>query len=269
MTINKISAQTTERIIDIKSGSYTFPVLSVSSSNINKITQQLLEKIKQAPDFFKNAPLIIALSEKKQKTLDLAHLIIVLRDLGFIIVGISGGSKEQQRTAKSLCLAILANTHSKNMVLPERNREQPKLIQASLAKAVAVEPVIITQPVRSGQRVIAEKGDLIVLASVSSGAELLANNNIHIYGHLRGRALAGINGNKNARIFCAGLEAELVSIAGIYKVPDQFFENVNGKPAQIFIENNKLIIQSLQKRQNHTVSMGETNPYQKAGLYHK
>ena len=100
---------------------------------------------------------------------------------------------------------------------------------------------LITTPIRSGQQVYAQGGDLIIAASVSPGAELLADGNIHVYGTLRGRALAGINGNENARIFCYGLEAELVSIAGQYKVFEEHNELHHG-PKQLFLRDGQLII---------------------------
>ncbi|MAB25605.1 MAG: septum site-determining protein MinC [Pseudomonadales bacterium] len=90
---------------------------------------------------------------------------------------------------------------------------------------------LITEPVRSGQQVYARGGDLIVMAPVSAGAELLADGHIHVYGPLRGRALAGVQGNTEARIFCQNLEAELVSIAGQYKVAEDLRKEQHWKQA--------------------------------------
>lgn len=104
---------------------------------------------------------------------------------------------------------------------------------------------IIYQPVRSGQQVYAQNGDLIVLAQVSAGAEILADGNIHVYGPLRGRALAGVKGNTKARIFCHSLEAELVSIAGQYKISEDLQNGNWKKAAQIHLEDETLTVKAL------------------------
>ena len=98
-------------------------------------------------------------------------------------------------------------------------------------------------PVRSGQRLINKGGDLVITASVSHGAELLADGNIHVYGALRGRALAGMSGDIHARIFCMSLEAELLSIAGFYRLSDSI-EPIHG-PCQIYLENEQIKIEPL------------------------
>ena len=103
---------------------------------------------------------------------------------------------------------------------------------------------MITQPVRSGQRIYAH-GDLIVLATVSSGTEIMAEGNIHVYGSLRGRALAGVQGNEKARIFCSDLQAELVSIAGIYKISEDLSDDIRHKPVQVYLQEHSLIIKEI------------------------
>ncbi|WP_322033450.1 septum site-determining protein MinC [Paraburkholderia sp. J76] len=105
--------------------------------------------------------------------------------------------------------------------------------------------LVVDRPLRSGQRIYA-KGDVVVLGLVSNGAEVIAEGNIHIYAPLRGRALAGVHGNHDARIFCTSLEAELISIAGIYRTTEvPLADDVRGKPAQIRLEEEKLLIEPL------------------------
>ena len=104
---------------------------------------------------------------------------------------------------------------------------------------------MITRPVRSGQQAYARGGDLIVLGLTSAGAEVIADGNIHVYGPLRGRALAGACGDDGARIFCRSLEADLVSIAGNWQVRDDMPDNLIGKPAQISLKDERLIIEPL------------------------
>ena len=104
---------------------------------------------------------------------------------------------------------------------------------------------LIDKPLRSGQRIYA-KGDLVVLGLVSYGAEVIAEGNIHIYAPLRGRALAGVQGNHDARIFCTCLEPELISIAGIYRTMETpLGPDVLGKPVQIWLDEEKLMIEPL------------------------
>lgn len=117
---------------------------------------------------------------------------------------------------------------------------------ARTAGTTGTEPtLVIDRPLRSGQRIYA-KGDLVVLGAVSNGAEVIAEGNIHIYAPLRGRALAGVHGNHDARIFCTSLEAELISIAGIYRTAEvPLAAEVKGKPAQIRLDEERLLIEPL------------------------
>ena len=105
--------------------------------------------------------------------------------------------------------------------------------------------LLITEPVRSGQRIFADRGDLVVVASVGSGAELIAQGNIHVYGRLRGRALAGVNGDKTARIFCQSLEAELVAIAGLYQTSDDLDPAVRQRRVQAYLKEQTLCVEPL------------------------
>lgn len=106
-------------------------------------------------------------------------------------------------------------------------------------------PTFINRPVRSGQQIYARDTDLIIMGSVGPGAEVIADNNIHVYGPLRGRALCGVSGNTETRIFCQSLEAELVSVAGNFRLLEEVPEELRGKPAQIWLDNDKLNIEPL------------------------
>ncbi|WP_037586440.1 septum site-determining protein MinC [Stenoxybacter acetivorans] len=108
-------------------------------------------------------------------------------------------------------------------------------------------PLVIDRPIRTGQQVYAENSDLLVMALVSEGAEILADGNIYVYARLRGRALAGAGGNKNARIFVQSLQAELVSVAGVYRVLDQQLPaHLHHKPAQIYLQEDRLVISAIE-----------------------
>ena len=110
---------------------------------------------------------------------------------------------------------------------------------------VARTPMLVDRPVRSGQQLYARDTDLIVIGQVGPGAEVIADNNIHIYGPLRGRALCGVSGNASARIFCQSLEAELVSVAGHFRMLETVPEELRGRPAKIFLDQERLTIEPL------------------------
>ena len=132
--------------------------------------------------------------------------------------------------------------------IPREDRRAPPSTDAEVVETDApsrASTKVINRPVRSGQQAYARGGDLIVLGLTSAGAELIADGNIHVYGALRGRALAGASGDAGARIFCRSLEADLVSIAGNWQVRDDMPDGLIGKPAQISLKDEKLIIEPL------------------------
>ncbi|MEQ8373013.1 MAG: septum site-determining protein MinC [Roseibium aggregatum] len=122
---------------------------------------------------------------------------------------------------------------------------EPEAWETSPASIASGSSIVITEPVRSGQSILHPEGDVTVIGSVSSGAEIIAGGSIHVYGALRGRALAGVAGKDSARIFCSKLDAELVSINGLYKVADDFDGALRNAPAQIRFENETLVFEEL------------------------
>ena len=119
-----------------------------------------------------------------------------------------------------------------------------ELINPASAPPIYAAATLVTQPIRSGQRIYAT-GDLIIMSQVSAGAEIMAEGNIHVYNTLRGRALAGVHGNTDARIFCFDLQAELISIAGDYKTSEDLNKQIYKKPVQIYLQNHALIIKEI------------------------
>jgi septum site-determining protein MinC len=232
--------------LEFKSSTFSVPVLVLFNNSLQHIEQQLQEKIALAPDFFKHSPVLLDLQELNKRNLDLpvADLVKAIRELNLLPIGLRGGNAAQNQQALALGIPVHAlhggssqeNAKTKTIAAtPEP--EQP--IQDEGASTM-----LITQPVRSGQRVYSH-GDLIVLATVSSGTEIMAEGNIHVYGTLRGRALAGVQGNEKARIFCSDLQAELISIAGIYKVSEDLPKEFRQKPVQIYLQDHSLIIKDI------------------------
>jgi septum site-determining protein MinC len=130
-------------------------------------------------------------------------------------------------------------------VLPDSRSSASAVKKPERTELVPIRNRIINHPVRSGQQIYAADGDLIVLGTVSAGAELIADGNIHIYGTLRGRALAGVKGDIETWIFCQSLEAELISIAGRYRISEQIDSTDWGKAVQIHLVDDRLVIDHL------------------------
>ncbi|MDO8842982.1 MAG: septum site-determining protein MinC [Methylicorpusculum sp.] len=236
--------------LEFKSSSLSVPVLVLGTNDLSVIEQQLLLKIKQAPDFFRYSPLIIDLQElnKLDLNLDLTDVIAQLRKQDLLPIGIRGGTQEQNQAALKLGIpkmsaqSATASPQAKPVQkLPLEPEPEPEPVKN---EAEATVTRVITQPVRSGQRIYSH-GDLIVLAQVSAGAEIMAEGNIHVYNTLRGRALAGVQGDTEARIFCSDLQAELISIAGNYKISEDLDSSVRNKPVQIYLNELALIIKAL------------------------
>lgn len=219
----------------LKGRLYTLTVLQVVSSKLIDFAQQLDETITQAPKLFENAPVVLDFSQLKNQDINLQEMCRIIREQGIIPVAVQGVDPLLETLAQCQGLAVLKSSATQDRSLELSTAEQP---------AMASTPAkIITQPVRSGQQVVAKGSDLIITSSVSHGAELLADGNIHVYGALRGRALAGISGNTDARIFCRSLDAELISIAGYYRLSDAI-EAQKGA-CQVFLDNEQIQIAAL------------------------
>lgn len=219
---------------DLKGSLFTLTVLHVRKPDPALIDERLAEKIQQAPGFFHNAPVVIDLEglANPQAEVDFAALHDVLRKHNMIPVGIRHGSPELRAAA------LLAG-------LPALPEVRPPA--AKKPETVTTNTRIHTQPVRSGQQIYAAEGDLVVLGAISPGAEVLADGSIHIYGPLRGRALAGVRGDQKARIFCQSLEAELVSVAGHYRLIEQLEESRRGQFVQVYLSEERLVIEPLSR----------------------
>ena len=240
MTINPHSSPA----VEFKSSIFSVPVLSLASNNLILIQELLNEKVKLAPEFFKHSPVVVDLQEvnKKQLALDFEELAAVIREAGLFTIGIRSGNEIQQ--AQAIALDIPVNTAPTS---DAKVGSKTKPIKAPAdGEFIDSESttVMITKPVRSGQRIYSH-GDLIVLAQVGAGAEILAEGNIHVYGSLRGRALAGVQGNTEARIFCSDLQAELISIAGNYKISDDIHGAISNTPVQIYLQKNTLVVKPI------------------------
>jgi len=219
----------------LKGRLYTFTVLQVLNNDQELFKQQCADTIVKAPKLFEKTPIVFDLSSISHLEFDLQILCQIVREYGMIPVAIQGGNPMQETLAQCQGLAVLNASTAQDKPIIEQAQENLTL---ELTKSK-----LITSPVRSGQQIVAKGNDLIVTSSVSHGAELLSDGNIHVYGALRGRAFAGISGDLEARIYCQSLEAELVSIAGFYRLSDAI-EPLAG-PCQIYLVNKHIVIEPL------------------------
>ncbi|ATA17920.1 septum site-determining protein MinC [Gibbsiella quercinecans] len=224
--------------IELKGSSFTLSVVHLHNSEPEVIRLALQEKVDQAPAFLKNAPVVINVAALNGNA-DWKELQQAVAAAGLRVVGISGCKDEQQKRAIARAgLPLLSEGKGQKMAAPEP-------APAPVEEPAIVKTRIISTPVRSGQQIYARNSDLIVTSSVSAGAELIADGNIHIYGMMRGRALAGASGDTQCQIFCTHLGAELVSIAGQYWLSDQIPSDYFGQAARLSLLDNVLTIQPL------------------------
>ena len=209
---------------ELKAGLHPLTVLVLLNTTLHIFHDQLQKKIQQAPKFFENAPIVLDLVkiQTQSESINFCAIREILIEHRLIPVGVKNGSPKQHTDAVSAGFAILQEGVKKTNPATAANPANPKGLPQTPTSALSLSSYakLVTTQVRSGQQVYAKGCDLIVLGPISQGAELLSDGHIHVYGPLRGRALAGINGNKEAHIFCQSLEAELISIAGHYKLSE-------------------------------------------------
>lgn len=234
----------------LKGSVVTTVLLEIQTLSLESIVAQLTEKIEQVPHFFNQAPIIIDLSKLEQDVpLDAFDLLIdSLTALGLGVIGWRCDQENKPSWYASAKIPMLPASKARPIVVPEPVHAvaSPDVVIKTVVeeRLVPQSTKVITKPIRSGQQVYAE-GDLIILTQVSAGAEVLADGNIHVYGALRGRALAGVKGDTEARIFCKSLEAELVSIAGNFMLSDALRKMIWKEPAQIVLIDDSLEIAPL------------------------
>jgi septum site-determining protein MinC len=266
---------------ELRSGSVDTLMFVVKTTDLDAMRAELTRRFEATPEFFAND--VVAIDVRRlagDERVPLAEIAQLLDSVRMRPVGVVANAEQQWASESGLPLLEARDRRG----APARQADEDSMASAanaaagteasagtsaatstasataSTAAAAAVEPtpaaepvrlatspqtMVVEKPLRSGQRIYA-KGDLVVLGLVSYGAEVIAEGNIHIYAPLRGRALAGVQGNHDARIFCTCLEPELISIAGIYRTTENPLPaDVLGKPVQIWLEDEKLMIEPL------------------------
>ncbi|MGA3950704.1 septum site-determining protein MinC [Ralstonia nicotianae] len=248
-------------LFEIRSGTVDALLLSPRTADMDALAAELTRRFADTPEFFSND--VIAIDVRRlaaDERLPIDRLVETLTGLRARAIGVVA-SPEQAEWAQACGLPLL-DSHGRRP-RGERSEEAAEAMPAAAepvpapaaspappVEAVAMQPgtMIIEKPLRSGQRVYA-RGDLVVLDLVSDGAEVIAEGNIYVYASLRGRALAGVKGNLDARIFCTCLEPQLISIAGIYRTGETPWpEAFASKPAQIRLSENTLVLEPLRMK---------------------
>ena len=210
---------------EIKSANLPLVALRLKSTDLSALAAELARQYGDLPDFFDNEPLVIELSALAANAgeLDFPALIALLRQHRLAPLAFKGGGAKQAAAALAAGLvaapdAVLTRASAPTQPAPEPAAApaEPEPPQAP----VALPALVIDKPLRSGQQVYARGRDLVVMAMVNAGAEVIADGHIHVYAPLRGKAIAGARGNADARIFALSLEPELISIAGIYRTTE-------------------------------------------------
>ena len=248
-----------EQAGELKIGQVGIANLRVRTLDVPRLVEEMRSRVERAPKLFQRAAVVLDFGGLTQvpNASTVQALIDGLREAGVLPVAIAYGSSETERLAENLGLPLLAKFRAQYergdepVPAPAPMRREPEPEPAAANPKAPATPhagqpgMMHASPVRSGQQVYADNRDLTVLTSVGAGAEVIADGSVHIYGPLRGRALAGAQGSEKARIFCREFHAELVAVAGHYKVLEDIPKDLYGKAVQVWLEDGQLKLAAL------------------------
>ena len=230
-----VRADPTRQLVRLRGRSYVAFVFSP----VVPIVEWLAEidaTLARSPGYFVGKPIVLDLAAVDLSSSAIAHLVGSLNERSIRVLGIEG--VEEERLAANMPPLL---TGGRACVIT-RNEPVQKVEPEPKPKPTSL---LLDSPVRSGQSIVFMEGDVTVLGSVGSGAEIVAGGSIHIYGTLRGRAMAGVNGNSNARIYCQRIEAELLAIDGYYQTAEEIDVALRNRPAQAWLEGDTMKITPL------------------------
>jgi len=224
----KVSVEATRQLIRLRGRSYVAFVFSPVVPIAGWLSD-LDATLAGSPGFFVGKPVVLDLSAVDLSPLAITHLIKSIEARSVRVLGLEGVEPARLSIGMPPLLS-----GGRQCVVQEAEPEKPALREPN--------SLLLDVPVRSGQSIVFPDGDVTVLGAVSSGAEIVAGGSIHVYGALRGRAMAGVNGNASARIYCQKIEAELLAIDGYYQTAEQIDATLRGKPAQAMLDGNSMKI---------------------------
>ena len=197
------------------------------------------DQMRRAPEVFDARPLVIDMSRLTGAAEDFSALIDSLEQRDLRIIGIEGADASwSDRGVWGLPPLNCTSRADRPFEIAEKAEPPPPPVEEAPS-------LLIERPIRSGQTILFERGDVTIVGSVASGAEVIAGGSIHVYGSLRGRAIAGFTGNSAARIFCGRLDAELLAINGVYKSADDIGPEFRGRRAQALLDGDSIVVASL------------------------
>ncbi|WP_416191550.1 septum site-determining protein MinC [Neisseria sp. CCUG12390] len=228
---------------DVKSARLDVLAIHLHTADLTELEEFLRQRTGQYQGL-EIVPFVLDVQDfEHPESLDLAGMISLFARYGMQILGLRHESETWAAYAARYHLVFSRGDKSDAPQQPQLQASELKPVSATV---ISSPTVLISTPVRTGQQVYAENGDLIVTGIVSQGAELIADGNIHIYAPMRGRALAGAKGDTNARIFIHSMQAELVSVAGIYRNFEQDLpEHLHKKAVQVSLQDNRLVINAI------------------------
>lgn len=247
---------------EVKGTVSSLTVLRLRTADVDAIEADLVEKIRPFPQIFNGAPVVIDAAFLDGKPLPWEAIARILRASKLVPVAAANVPAAETDPAVSAGFGIVQLGSRMRTLEPEPDAPAPVAAAGSSPVTVAetatdtatatvtatvtvLEPLLVAQPVRGGQVVYARGVDLVARAPVNAGAQVIADGHVHVYGPLRGRALAGAQGMADARVFCQSLEAELVSVGGEFLTADDIPQKLRGKPAQIFVEHGSVRVAAL------------------------
>lgn len=245
---------TAEPVGELKFGQVGIANLRIKHLDLAALAQELAHKVDTAPQLFRRAPVVLDLSHLPAlPPADAVRAVLAtIRDAGMLPVGLAYGTSENEALAQALDLPLFAKfraayesggeaahapTPPPESRAPREERRTPPPPSRATGNTAGLHQ---SQPVRSGQQIYARGTDLVITAMVGNGAEVIADGSVHVYASLRGKVIAGAQGDVTARIYCQDFQAELVSIAGHYRVFEDIPADLRGKPVQAWLEGEKL-----------------------------
>jgi len=236
--MNKAAAAARETACEIRFGQVGLAQVRLRSLDATAVHDELAARLATAPQMFERIAICLDLSalDKEPEAEELRAVLDAIRRAGMFPVGLAYGTSAVEMLARSLDLPVLTQFRAQSRA-PVVEPRKPAVVEAP----EFTNPTLMHhQPVRSGQRVYARHRDLVVTSVVGAGAEVMADGCVHIYGALRGKAAAGARGEVTARVFCQEFHAELISIAGVFRVFETIPPELAGKPVQAWLDGDDL-----------------------------
>lgn len=212
---------------------------------LNEWLNALDAQMDRSPNFFDARPVVVDLGAVPREQPGVAQFLQLLEQRGIRIIGTEGAHPSWDGIEAWGRPLPVSSRPGREIETPDATPTQSSPSVEAAPSGAEVNTLLIDQPVRSGQSIVFERGDITVLGSVASGAEVMAGGSVHVYGTLRGRAVAGLSGHPGARIFCSKLQAELLAIDGVYQTADGMPAKALGKPVQVWLDGEQMKISVL------------------------